>query len=280
MSKRIEMLALDVDGTLVEADNRVAPEVGLAIADAVRAGIRVCLATGRSYRETVDVWRQIPWPQRHPHEAMALVGGALVSEPGTARTLYHKPIAPDDAAEFADALLEAGHSPLGIVDAWRWGFDYVTIPGKDFDRVRQEWFAQVPDVVVREVRTLGQQGQPPLLRVNAMVDADLAPRLEASMRERFGERLHIHAILAPNYGVTIVEAFSPRASKLQAVRYIAQAHRIGMGQVAAVGDDVNDMQLLEGAGLGVAMPAAPAAVKDVADATADAGLAAFIRSLL
>jgi hypothetical protein len=63
------------------------------------------------------------------------------------------------------------------------------------------------------------------------------------------------------------------------VKYIAQAYRIGMGSVAAVGDDVNDLPLLSGAGLGVAMPDAPPTVRDAAGQVAERGLADFIYSL-
>ncbi len=278
MSEEVKLLALDVDGTLVGRDNRVLPNVGEAVAAVVRKGLRVCLATGRSYRETVDVWRQIPWPKDRPHESMALIGGAIVAEPATGRTLYQRTIAPEIAHDFSEALREAGYSALGIVDAWRWGFDYLAAPGHDYDHVQRRWFAQVPDVIVRQVETYGND-HPPVLRLNAMVDPADAADLEARMRNRFGKQLNIHAILAPNYGVTIVEAFSPQASKLEAVKYIAQAYRIGMGAVAAVGDDVNDLPLLSGAGLGVAMPDAPPAVRDVAAQVAERGLADFIDSL-
>ncbi|MBS3821775.1 MAG: HAD hydrolase family protein, partial [Phycisphaerae bacterium] len=81
MTKDIKLLALDVDGTLVQPDNRVAPDVRTAIADVAGAGLRVCLATGRSYVETVDVWQQLAWPVDRPAEAMAVVGGAMVVEP-------------------------------------------------------------------------------------------------------------------------------------------------------------------------------------------------------
>ena len=53
-----------------------------------------------------------------------------------------------------------------------------------------------------------------------------------------------------------------------------------MSQVVAAGDDVNDIPLLQGAGLGVAMPQAPDDVKAAADVVADNGLAATIHDLL
>jgi len=102
----------------------------------------------------------------------------------------------------------------------------------------------------------------------------------ADLHGRFDGRLNIHAILAPNYDVTIVEGFAAKTSKLSGVQYVAQSHQTGLGKVAAVGDDINDVPIVRGAGLGVAMPKAPQSLRDVADHVAEDGLAQFIHQLL
>ena len=56
---KYRLLALDIDGTLIGSEERVSAEVVAALHAAVRAGIGVCLATGRSYAETMPIWRQI-----------------------------------------------------------------------------------------------------------------------------------------------------------------------------------------------------------------------------
>jgi hydroxymethylpyrimidine pyrophosphatase-like HAD family hydrolase len=121
---------------------------------------------------------------------------------------------------------------------------------------------------------------PAPLRVNAVVGPQEAPRLAAAMRERFGTRLNIHSILAPNYGVMIVEAFAAAADKWAGVRYVAQANRIGRGGIIAVGDDVNDIAMLREAALGVTLPHAPPEVQAVAKHVAQGGVGEFVRELL
>ena len=44
--------------------------------------------------------------------------------------------------------------------------------------------------------------------MNAVAEPPEANRLVAALRTQFGAELAIHAILAPNYGVTVVEAFA------------------------------------------------------------------------
>ena len=69
-----ELLAVDVDGTLVGPDSVVPADVVDALAAAEQAGLRVCLATGRSYVETHPIWRQLRL--RGPFEPLVVVGGA------------------------------------------------------------------------------------------------------------------------------------------------------------------------------------------------------------
>ena len=62
--------------------------------------------------------------------------------------------------------------------------------------------------------------------------------------------------------------------------YVAQASGTPLSQIAAVGDDVNDILMLGGVGLGVAMPQAPDSVLQAADHIAAGGLAEFINQLV
>jgi len=275
---RYRLLGIDVDGTLLGPDHRVAPETGEAVRRARAAGLLVCLATGRSYIETIDVWRDLRLDG--PFEPMVLIGGALVSEPDTGRTLYHKTMPPDLACEFADALCEAGYSAMAILDAWRHGLDYVLCQAGDLHPASRDWFSKMR-VQVRRVRRLADaEGLPAPLRISTVVDRDQAASLEAQMRRRFDGRLNVHAIFAPNYNVTIVEAFAVDAGKWNALKYVAQGYRVPAARIAAIGDDVNDLAMIRQAALGVAMPDACPAVRAAAGAVAEGGLASFLDELV
>ena len=252
------LLALDIDGTLVGPDQVVPADVMAAVAAAQAGGVRVCVATGRSFGESVGIWRQLGLPA--PAEPMILVGGALVAEPDSGRTIYQRAIPRELACELADALGEMGCAAMALVDGWRWGVDYVLAETGDLAAASREWFDKMD-----------------VLRVSAGAEAAEARAAAERLRGIFDGQLNIHAILAPNYGVTIVEAHSVAATKLSALKYVAQGWRVGPGRIAAVGDDINDLSMVRGVGLGVAMPAAPDVLLDAADHVAADGLAAFIR---
>ena len=274
---KYKLLALDVDGTLIGADQRVSRETIEALVAAEAAGLRICLATGRSYGETLPVWRQLPLDASR--EPMVLIGGALVAECHTGRTLSQWPIAHDDVRRFAAALAEAGYSTMAIVDSWRWGVDYYLFKADDAHRLEDLWFSKMK-ATVRPFPDSSQDEMPDALRMHAVIDPADAATLEADMQRRFAGRLNLHAIEAPNYHVTILEAFSPVADKWAGVHYVAQRYRIGAGQIVTVGDDVNDLPMIRAAGLGVAAPAAKPAVRAAARYFAADGLPAFIRRLV
>jgi hypothetical protein len=78
----------------------------------------------------------------------------------------------------------------------------------------------------------------------------------------------------------IVEALAAGTDKFIALRYIAQGTGMPTAAVAAVGDDINDLSMIRGAGLGVAMPDSPQDVREAADHVAAGGLAEFIHQLI
>jgi 5-amino-6-(5-phospho-D-ribitylamino)uracil phosphatase len=274
---RYRLIALDVDGTLLEADGAIAPQTLAVLRQAEAAGVSVCLATGRSYIETIGVWRQLGLAG--PHQPMVLIGGALVSEQDTGRTLFQKTMSPELAGELSDALAEAGRSSMAIVDAWRHGFDYYFRRAADAETAYARWFGRM-NVKVRSADRLPVADSPAPLRVSCVVEPAAGEALAAEMKRRFAGRLEVHAINAPNYGVMIVEAFAAGVSKWTGVMYLAQAMRIAPRQIVAVGDDVNDLAMVSKAGLGAAMPASAQCLLGACKHRIDGTLGGFVQRVL
>jgi len=275
---KYRLLAIDVDGTLLGKDHRLSTATVRAIGAVRSGGLRVVLTTGRSYSETIEIWRELLL--REPYEPLVLVGGALVSEGDTGRTLYQRTIPLPLAGEFADALGEAGHAAMMLVDSWRHGWDYILCEMGDVDAARRRWLDKT-GASVRTVKKIDDRCDlPDPLRVSAVLDPSAAGDLVAEMSGRFDRRLNVHAIVAPNYDATVVEAFAAGVDKFAALKYVAQAYRIAAGSIAAIGDDINDLGMIRGAGLGAAMPDSPPPVREQADHVATGGLIEFIEQLI
>lgn len=274
---KYRLIGIDVDGTLLGPDHALAADVARAVRRARQAGLLVVLATGRTYAETIDIWRQLALSP--PFEPMVAVGGALVCEPDTGRSLYQKTIALDLAERFAEAVGRAGYAAMATVDPWRYGWDCLLCETGDVHAARRDWLDKT-GARVRSVRHFRQAvDMPAPLRINVVVDPDRADTLAAELVGQFDGQLNVHAIRAPNYDVTIVEAFAAGADKFTALCYASQAYRIAPGRIAAVGDDVNDLAMIRGAGMGIAMPRSSDEVRSAAGQVARDGLAALLDRL-
>src|SRR5580704_13939030 len=89
---RYQILALDVDGTLLDPDGTLRPRTAEAVARAARAGIRPVLCTGRRYRRARPVAEQLGLDA-----PLVCNSGAIVKDPVAHRTLWR--------ADFDDELL-------------------------------------------------------------------------------------------------------------------------------------------------------------------------------
>jgi len=279
---RFRLLAVDVDGTLVGSDQRVSARNRRAIAAARRAGLVVCLATGRGVKEVLPVRREAGLDGAP--DPLVCISGALVCDGLTTRTLLTQPMAMATAMAGCEAIGAAGLSAVALVDPWRWGYDYIHVPGDDADHIERVWFSRGP-FGVRRVASLAElDDAPEILRLTAIADGGRAEQVRAALGSACGNDLRVERIDAPNYGIHVVECFAAGADKWTGIRHVAAAGGINAADIAAVGDDVNDLPLFARAGLPVAMGNAAdpirRAARHVTAGHDDDGLAVFIEQLL
>src|SRR3954453_5762293 len=93
---RYRLLALDVDGTLLDPSGAIRPRAAAAIARAAAAGIRPVLCTGRRYRRARPVAEHLGLDA-----PLVCNSGAIVKDPAGHRTLWR---ADFDRALLSDAL--------------------------------------------------------------------------------------------------------------------------------------------------------------------------------
>lgn len=77
----LKMIAMDLDGTLLDEEKNIAPEDAAAVKDAVAAGYYVTLATGRMYRSALPYAQELRLT--HP---LVVYNGALIRDPEPERT--------------------------------------------------------------------------------------------------------------------------------------------------------------------------------------------------
>lgn len=257
---KCRLLAVDVDGTLL-LRGRIADADADALRAAAAAGMVVCLCTGRSWGQVRPIWKSLDLPA--PRAPVICVGGALVAEPDTGRTLYSRCFDRPTAADLGHDLRRRGYPVMALVDAWREGFDYHLL-GRSDDAERHRPFLDGRDLRTRWVDRLGEPGQPAPLRITVSDDRGPADELVRDLRRSFAGRIEVQRIYLMHHDLHFVEAFAAGANKFTALRYVGQGLRIGPRAMAAIGDDHNDVAMLRRVGLSAAPADAPEEVRRAA----------------
>lgn len=272
---RARLLALDIDGTLLGPDGEVCEGAREALERVRRAGLHVVLCTGRRFRTALPVQRALGL-----EGPIVLHNGALVKDSASGRTLAAATLAAGLCREAVAALRPHG-PPLVYVDGYP-ETDIVTERGPAH-ATQAEYLAEHASHCdfVEDLASAALEG---VLMVSVMADATTIARLGAHAARALGPRVHRHEIQNQGYGGRILELLAPGSGKWPALRRLAEGWGIGPREIAAVGDDLNDLELVREAGLGIAMGNAVPAVRAVADLVApshsERGIARAIEMVL
>lgn len=274
---RFRMLALDIDGTLVNSRDEVSAATADALGSAAAAGIRVVLATGRRYSRTVPLVEPLGIDT-----PLITAGGALVKTPRDHHTVFRAQFAAATLLRTLRLIAELGHYPLVCADTYALGFDFYQPPRANLNSETEEYLQLNPG----EGRILDDFFERPPEAFAAFVlgTKHQMLALEAALAAALPEELALHVLRSPRYRGYFCEIAPAGVTKWSAVRRIARMYGFGDEEICAVGDDVNDLPMIRGAGLGVAMGNAVEAVKQAADRVApahdDDGLAEIVGWLI
>jgi 5-amino-6-(5-phospho-D-ribitylamino)uracil phosphatase len=240
------MVAVDLDGTLLDSSKRVSEQTVQALRCLPGAGVQVLIASARPPRSVRHIYRQLQlsnWQVNY--------NGALIWDEPNSRVIYHRPIAAEIAREIVEAARDLFPEVLvhaEVLDKWypdRIDASHTTETGKLFK----------PDAVV----PIDQCCREPVTKLMLLGAETMLQRLEPMLLERFGDRVTIvHA------DEDLLQIMDKRVSKALAVKKVASHFGIMPQQIMAIGDAPNDVGMLQMAGVAVAMDNAHTIVKKIA----------------
>jgi Cof subfamily protein (haloacid dehalogenase superfamily) len=260
-----KLLAIDLDGTLLTHDKRILPENAEAIQLAQEAGITVVLASGR-----------IPPSMRPFAEQLGLESGPMISGNGTlARTAELNEIYRLDLSS------GAYHSILEY--AWAEGLHLnIYTPDRLYFLRETPWgdlYRSRVETVTPEL--LGNRSDS-LSCIKVLVVAD--PGTIVGHRQRILDRLDGEDVRATESEPEYLEFMHVDATKGFALGKLCEALGIDQSETAAIGDYLNDLEMIEFAGLSAAVANAHPAVKNTANMVVssndEAGVSEFIREFV
>ncbi len=272
------LLAIDIDGTLVNSRNELTPVTQEALVRAGKSGIRVVLATGRRYSHALPLVEPLGIDV-----PLVTASGALVKDPIGHRTLFQARFEPGVLRRAVTIVDREGFDPVVCADTFGEGFDFY-IARRD---VRSDDLGYYLTLNPARWRVFsGMLDEPPadVFGGFCVGTLDEMNQLETTLHAELPGVLHTHVLHPPHYRGFFIEISPAGVTNWSAIQRLAKDWGIAESEICAVGDDVNDLQMIREAGLGVAMGNAQPSVKAAADRIApthdEDGLAEVVRWLL
>ncbi|WP_448562789.1 Cof-type HAD-IIB family hydrolase [Trichothermofontia sp.] len=268
----IRLLVLDIDGTIAGESNTIREPVLAAIRAAQATGIQVAIATGRMFCSALRFHQMVG-------SSLPLIAyqGALIKDPHTQQVHRHWPIDREMTARILDDLEHSRWRSVLSIHVYIDDRLHV----RDLSPVTQLYLArsEIEPVVVGDLRQLLPQEPSKIL---ALSDN---PNLIADLMEHLRQRYTPAELYLTRSVATFFEATHPAVNKGTAVRYLAEELLgIPASQVMAIGDNFNDVEMLQYVGFSVAMGNAPPEVQAMVDWVAPSveadGVAAAIEQFL
>lgn len=246
------LVAIDLDGTLLDHERRIPAELIELIRNMASRGVRFTLATGRHYPSALPFARQLGLDV-----PLITYNGAMIRCGLTGKTLKHLTV----ERSIARRILER-------MTAYRPQLRYVYLE----DRIYADRRHAHVDGYSRAIRTeitaptdleaLVAAADPTLIAF--VLEPDSLPPIRETLKTEYAGEVHVTNSLC-----NFLEILHPEASKGKSLAYLAACLGIDREQILAIGDSWNDLEMIAYAGTGALVANAPAELWPQADFVAN-----------
>lgn len=254
--KDIKLVAIDVDGTLVNQKKELMPAVRDAVIEATQQGTKVVICTGRPLPGVVDILKKLQLDNQDDQYLICFGGAAVATTSG--HEIYQQGITYDDYID-----LEAIAFKMGL-HFQVLNFDKIYTPNRDLGYYTI--FRAMTVAMPVAYRTISEMKDIPIIK-GMFIDAPEV--LDKAIKDRryfsqVEDRMELTKT-APYY----YEAYAKGVSKGSGLKKLCEKLGIKAENVMAIGDEANDLSMIKYAGTGVAMGNAIPEVKATADEITD-----------
>ncbi len=254
-----KLIALDLDGTLLTSLGVVGERTKEVLHSVIAQGCQVILCTGRRYRTTCPIVEQLGLAP-----PLVLHNGLLVKEAHTGQTISQNYFREEYYHEIIALLRAAGHQPILYADRFEERIDFYIENDREgssyylrYVQENKEFYALRNDLHIAYPEKI--------LQIGLLDHRDNLQGLYEHLRATFGTVVHTQLMKSARDDGSYLEIMNLGISKWQALFTLAQAQGISPQEILAIGDEINDREMIQNAGLGIAMGNAIPEIKAVAD---------------
>ncbi|MGM0125081.1 HAD superfamily hydrolase [Enterococcus sp. AZ194] len=247
----IKLVAIDIDGTLLNNNHEVTPEVKEALKAAESQGVAIVLCTGRPLPGVQPLLNELELLKENDY--VITYNGSLVQNTQTGEVISRYGLTSDDFVTVEETARKVG-SHLHIIDE-----ESIYTPNRDISpyTVHESYLVGMP-IKYRTVEEITAQVQP--VKMMMIDEPEILDAAIAKLTDEFKEQYTTVKSAAFYY-----EILNKEASKGAAVAKLAAHLGIKQEEIMAIGDNENDLSMIEYAGMGVAMGNATPSVKQAAN---------------
>jgi Cof subfamily protein (haloacid dehalogenase superfamily) len=242
------LIAIDLDGTLVEPRKPVRARVIEAVRAAIAAGVRATIVTGRMYVGTKPFVELLDLDG-----PIVLYQGAVIADARTGRFERELAMPHDVAIEIYTVAKKNGYH----VQFYR-NDEYFVEENNRYAQLYGRTSGTAAVVVPSLPEAFAGQDS---TKVNIVTDIDRTQAAFELMQATLNGKAYV-----TRSNPEFVEMMNPKVDKGNALRLVAERLGVPMERVLAIGDSYNDLPLLRAAGFAVAMGSSPDELKAEADA--------------
>ena len=268
------LIAIDVDGTLLDGRGRVPAANLAALHEAAARGIHLAVVTGRSYPFALQALAELPDPLivvAYNGAVARVRGGATLATRHLPRATARR-LLTGTRAWRSSTLVQFDREGLGqtVVDTLSWD-----------QPNRRSYYERIRHLVqtVDDLDSACADHDPVQVAFNGR-SASMAALVAALEADGLTEGVSLSVTAYPARDFALVDVNAPGATKGGALAHVAAHYGVAQADVFAIGDNHNDVDMLQWAGTGVVMgnaePALLALGLPITASHDDAGLALAI----
>jgi hypothetical protein len=242
----IRLVAIDLDGTLLNSRREISEGNRRALLEAVERQVQVVIVTGRRFHSALPLVSQIPCLV-----TLITSNGALIAD--SSGEVLHRDFLPRHVArqvlEFARE-----YRPYSVAIFHTPGYGQVTMQDNAVDEGPLGWYAQTSAHCLRLVPDLeAALDTDPIQVMIGGPPARIEPAEMLLAESPIRSSIHLTWTKYLTTNISILDVMNRGCSKGRALKIWAEQCGVQPRDVMAVGDNLNDLEMLQYAGLPVLM---------------------------
>lgn len=274
-----KLIALDLDGTLLNDDRIITNENINMIYGLIDKGYEVIIATGRNYYSAKVITKNI-----NEHLIYICNNGNIVRDAIDDRVISTTFLNSKDSKIILQEGIARKLFPFIHVDYYQEGYDILVYNNLDFYKMKPSKESNL----ISRIKVIEGKDEEKLDRVLTIVypgELDLLYDFHFSINDSYPNRFNSHIMEHASQSGALLEIMNPQATKWNALIKYANTLGIEADEIIAIGDNNNDIEMIINAGLGIVMKNGSKLAKEVSDLVSErdnneSGVASELKKIL